>query len=60
MKSVEMLAVVVALVIMTCFGVWLGAGLGLVYCADVGDQGYSHLILRDSVRAYCEIREAKQ
>ena len=60
MKPIEALAFVVTLVVMTLFGVWVGASLGVIGCANAGDQGYSHRVFKEGYRAYCEIREVKQ
>lgn len=61
MKPIEIegLVLFVAMIVIALFGIWVGVGLGLLYCDEAKAQGYSHLIFRDGVRAYCEIREAK-
>ena len=55
----EFIAIFVGTTIVAVFNIWVGASLGLMYCAQAGEQGYSHRILKEGHKAYCEIREVK-
>jgi len=42
------------------FGIWVGAGMGLMYCADTKDQGYTHRLFDSKYKVYCEIKKVKE
>jgi len=51
---------VIAMFNMFLFGVWIGAGMGLFYCADTRDLGYTHGLFGSKYKVYCEIKKVKE
>ena len=56
MKPNEIIAFIIAIFVVTFFSLWLGAGLGITFCANSPD-GYTHKFFNEGYKAYCEVRK---